>query len=304
MIYTIAGSTGKRRMTADASMRDTYTWATFAILSGECSLEEKVRGDGGEWLAGMAVRIIDIGVTGVDRQVDAATLRTINDIEHHYGHAGPIFVRALIEHGLHRQAPTLRDHILKAARKLAGGDSDSAIVRAAMPLALLMIAGELAKSFGLIPGVAAVKDAVLWAWDRFRQSSDATALDPETQTVAHLSAWIAQRWGVTIKSVYAESDVNNRETIAWFDDTAVYIPKGTLREAAGNSLRESEAASILARRGLIAKRTEADRLYVRFVPKVGRVEAYALSRSHFGRCSDATDPDTTLNVVHQGGRNG
>jgi hypothetical protein len=105
--------------------------------------------------------------------------------------------------------------------------------------------------------------------------------------------------------VDAERDVNNRETIGWFDDTAVYIPKGTLREAAGNSLRESEVASNLARRGLIAKRTESDRFYVRFVPKVGRVEAYALSRSQFGRCSDATDPDTAFNVVHQqGGRNG
>jgi hypothetical protein len=62
-------------------------------------------------------------------------------------------------------------------------------------------------------------------------------------------------------------------------------------------------ASILARRGLLAKRTESDRLYVRFVPKVGRVEAYALSRLEFGRCGDTTDPDAAL-TVHQGGRNG
>jgi hypothetical protein len=299
MIYTIAGNTGKQRMTADASLRDAYTWVTFAILSGECSLEEKVRGDGGAWLAGMAVRIIDIDVTGVDRQVDAATLQSINDIDHHYGHAGPMFVRTIIERGLHRQAPALRARILKAARALAGVDTDSAIVRAAMPLALLIIAGELAKSFGLIPGTTAVKEAVRWAWDRFRQSSDAAALDPETQIIANLRIWVAERWGVTIKNVDVESGINNRETVAWFDDNAVYIPKGTLREASGNNLRGSEAAAILGRRGLLAKRTEADRLYVRFVPKVGRVEAYALSRSHFGRCSDATDPDTVPTVVHQ-----
>jgi hypothetical protein len=172
-----------------------------------------------------------------------------------------------------------------------------------MPLALLWTAGELAKNFGLIPGATAVEEAVWWAWDRFRQSSDAAALDPEAQTVAHLRTWIAERWGVTIKDVNAESGINNRDTIAWFDDTAIYIPKRTLREAAGNNLRESEAASILARRGLLAKRTESDRLYVRFVPKVGKVDAYALSRSQFGRCGDVTDPDTTL-AVHQGGRSG
>jgi hypothetical protein len=101
--------------------------------------------------------------------------------------------------------------------------------------------------------------------------------------------------------VDARDGINNRETIAWFDDIAIYIPKGTLREAAGNSVRESEAASILARRGLLAKRTERDRLYVRHIPKVGRIDAYALSRSQFGRCNDAMDPDSALNVV-QGGR--
>jgi hypothetical protein len=106
MIYTIAGGVGKKRMTADAQVRASYTWTTFAILSGESSLEEKVRGDGGEWQAGMAVRIVDIDVTGVNRNVDRATLGTIGQIDQHFGHAGPAFVQAMIEHGLHRQAGT------------------------------------------------------------------------------------------------------------------------------------------------------------------------------------------------------
>jgi hypothetical protein len=301
MIYTIAGSVGKRRMTAEAAPRDTYTWATFAILSGESSLEEKVRSDGGDWAAGMAVRIVDIDVTGVNRQVDAATLRAINEIEHHFGHAGAAFVGKLIEHGLHRQARALRDRVLKAAAMLTGGDADSATIRAAIPLALLWVAGEFAKNFRLVPDTTPVKDAVWWAWDRFRQSSDAAALDPEAQVIARLSTWIAQRWDVTIKNVEADSGVNNRETVAWYDDNAIYIPKQTLREAAGSSLRESEVASILSRRGFIAKRTEADRLYVRFVPKVGRIEAYALSRSQFGRSNHVTEPGSSFSV-HQGGR--
>jgi hypothetical protein len=172
-----------------------------------------------------------------------------------------------------------------------------------MPLALLWVAGELAKNFGLIPGTTAVKEAVLWGWTRFRQSSDAAVLDPEMQAIARLRTWIAERWEVTVKSVDNADGRNNREAVAWFDETSVYIPKDTFREAAGGALRGSEVASILARRGLLAKRPEADRLYVRFVSKVGRVEAYALSRSQFGRSGDATDPDAAL-TVHQGGRNG
>ena len=103
-------------MTADATVRDSYTWSTFAILSGECSLEEKIRADGGEWLAGMAVRIVDIDVTGVNRNVDQATLAQIAAIEAHYGHAGPAFVRALVAAGAHREATGLRDEVQRAAR--------------------------------------------------------------------------------------------------------------------------------------------------------------------------------------------
>jgi hypothetical protein len=302
MIYTIAGGTGKRRMAADASVRDSYAWATFAVLSGECSLEEKIRADGGEWLAGMAVRIVDIDVTGVNRKVDADTLRAINEIDRHYGHAGPAFVRALIEHGLHRRATALRDRVLKAARTLAGGNTtDSATVRAAVPLALLMIAGELAKGFGLIHAGDPIKTAVQWAWSRFIQSTDATALDPEAQTIEHLRGWIAERWAVTIKNVYAESGVNNRETLAWFDDTAIYIPKDRIREAAGNALKETQIGAVLARRSLIAIKPEGDRFTVKWVPRIGKVIAYAISRKEFGRSSDITDPDALK--VHEGGLN-
>ncbi len=56
LIYSVASGLGKARLTSNATARQRYSWATFAILSGECSLEEKVRGEGGNWLAGMAVR--------------------------------------------------------------------------------------------------------------------------------------------------------------------------------------------------------------------------------------------------------
>lgn len=287
MIYTIAGGVGKRRMDADARIKDSYAWSTFAILSGECSLEEKIRSDGGEWLAGMAVRIVDIDVTDVNRGVHPEALRQIDQIEQHYGHAGPAFIRALMDHDLHRQAGALRERILAASRGLAGEDADSATIRAATPLALLLICGELAKSFGLIPQAALVQEAVSWAWERFCASPDATALDPDEQALAAVRGWVAERWDVTIKSVDGDRGINNREAVAWYDDTAIYIPKGRLREAAGGTLRESQVASIIARRGLLEKRPEPDRLYVRSVPKVGKVQAYALSRAEFG-CSRQT----------------
>ena len=96
-----------------------------------------MRSDGGDWVAGMVVRIVDIDVTGVNREVDAATLSTINGIDHHYGHAGPLFVQRFIENGLHRQPAALRERSLKMARTIAGDNVDSATIRAALPLALI-----------------------------------------------------------------------------------------------------------------------------------------------------------------------
>jgi putative DNA primase/helicase len=302
IIYMITGGTGKRRMTAEATLRNSYVWATFAILSGETSLEQKVRGDGGDWLPGMAVRIIDIDVTGVNRTVDVERLHLINGIEQHYGHAGPAFVRALVEAGLHCQPAALRERVLKAATAIAGGSTtDSAMIRAATPLAILLIAGELAKTFGLIPLEADIRGAVQWAWRRFSGSPDAAALDPEAQVIDSIRGWIVKRWGVTVKSIDADTGVNNRETLAWYDDKVIYIPKARIREAAGNTLKESEIGAILARRELLAARPESDRYTVRWVPKVGKIPAYALSRSEFGRSDHKADPAAL--TLHQGGRN-
>lgn len=292
LVYTIAGDTGKRRMNADASLRQSYTWSTFAILSCECSLEEKVRSEGGEWRAGMAVRFPDIDVTEVNRAVDRATLTAIDGIDRHYGHAGPAFVSKLIEHGLHLQAAALRDRIFKAAEAIAASP-DGATVRAAIPFALLLVAGEMAVSFELLPSGTPVKDAVQWAWDRFKGSSDAAALDPDAQTIANIQRWIAERWDVTVRRVEAGYAVNNRDAVGWYDDTAVYIPIDRLREAAGNALKQSQIGALLHKRGLLAKK-EADRFYIKYVPLVGRVSVYALSRREFGRTDQVTEPSFSI----------
>jgi hypothetical protein len=300
MIYTIAGGTGKRRMNADASMRDGYSWSTFAILSGECSLEEKIRSDGGPWVAGMAVRMVDVDVSDVNRSVAAETLQRIGRIEDHHGHAGPLFVEKLVEHGLHRQVGALRERVASASRHLAGDAADGATVRAATPFALLLIAGELAKGFGLIPPSTAVEEAVRWAWDRFRSSPDSAALDPGAHAIASIRAWIAERWDVTIKPTKGCGGATSREAHGWYDDRAVYIPKDRIREAAGDALKASHIGKLLHERGLLAQRPEPDRYTIGWVPNIGAVECYALRRSAFGRSEHEVDPDTY--VVHHGAR--
>jgi hypothetical protein len=195
----------------------------------------------------------------------------------------------------------LRERVNDAAQKIAGEASDSAKVRAAIPFALLLIAGELAKSFGIIPTWATLRESVIWAWDRFQQSSDSIALDPEAQAISNLRRWILERWDVLLKPTTAAGGINNRETLAWHDETAIYIPKDRIREATGNVLKESQIGAMLNRLGLLAQRGEPDRYTVRWVPRLGKLICYALRRSEFGPSNSAVDPEAF--TVHQGGVN-
>lgn len=294
LIYAIAGGQGKARMTAGAILKQRYAWSTYALLSSECSLEEKVRADGASWIAGMAVRILDVDVTEVDRSVPATRLKAIADAESHCGHAGPAFVERLVSAKLHHAPDALRDRILEQARELAGDRADSARLRAATCLALPLVAGRLAQDFDLMPWSIDIEAPVRWAWERFEKSSDAEALTPDEQGIASLRAWIAERWDVTIKSVDIgvesfDRKLNNREAVAWYDDAAIYVPAQRLREAAGETLKTQQIVKALADRDLLATRQDQRRATVRWVPKIGRIDAYALKRSEFGRRSAWTD---------------
>src|SRR6266446_6747831 len=143
VLYSLAGDVGKSRMRPDSSLRRSYTWSTFVLMSGEKSLEQKIRDDGGQWTGGMAARFPDVDVTGVNPRVAPETIDALKQIFTHYGHAGPAFVRALVANGLHRDPDPLKERILAVARTLAGAAATSAKVRAAIPFAVVAIAGNL-----------------------------------------------------------------------------------------------------------------------------------------------------------------
>lgn len=290
LIYAIAGGQGKARLTAGAILKHRYAWSTYAVLSSECSLEEKVRADGASWIAGMAVRIVDVDVTDVDRNVRSDIMRGIAGVEKNHGHAGPAFVTRLIEGKRHQAPDALREEVMDAARKIAGDKADSARLRAATCLALPLVAGRLAQDFDLLPWSLDLEGAIQWSWERFTRSSDAEALAPDQQAIANIRAWIAERWDVTIKSVDTGTDgfdrkLNNREAVAWYDQTAIYLPVQRIREASGETLKAQQIVKALTDRDLLAKRHNSKRASVRHVPEVGRIDAYALKRQEFGRRS-------------------
>lgn len=282
VIYTLASGIGKMRMTAGATMREPHRWKTFAILSSETSLEAKIRADGEAWTGGQAVRIADVDVTGINRLLDATIFQGVADVARHYGHAGPAFVRALMAAGYHERVSELRDGINEVARRLAGSGADAATIRAAMPLAILTVAGRMAQEFGLLPKGSAIATAVNWAWTGFRESSDAVALDPSNQAISSIRQWIAERWNTSVHWLDAEIRPS-RDALGWWDDTAVYLTPDRLVEAAGGTQKEAMIGKSLSEAGMIVKTKDDRHFTVNWVPKIGQLKAYALSREHFGR---------------------
>jgi hypothetical protein len=295
VIYSLAGGIGKTRMNDKAHLRRRYSWTTFFILSGECSLEDKVRGDGGVWQAGMTVRFPDVDTNDLNRTVPPETFTTIDGILEHHGHVGPAFVRALVEGGVHRNSDALRREVLIAARNLAsakldsaeagdGDKVDGAKIRAAVPFGALYIAGTIAKAAGLIPAETNIEAIIKWAWNRYLGSSDAMILTPEDAAMASLRLWIAERWDTTIRDIDAVG--GNREAVGWYDSMCIYLPTSRIREATGGNLKERHAAKILAEKHFLAKRSVKG-LGIRYVPKIGKVYVYALKRSEFGWSNEA-----------------
>ncbi|NDY58958.1 DUF927 domain-containing protein [Desulfovibrio sulfodismutans] len=146
MIYTLSSGSSKSRMTQLSTLQSRQTWNTFAIFSGEKSLEEKIKSAGGSWQAGMSVRFPDVDVTDVNEKLTNETMRSINSIAENYGHAGHKFIEAIFNNGLHHKSSELKQTILNAARHLANSE-ESQLIRAAIPFALIQIAGNFAKEF-------------------------------------------------------------------------------------------------------------------------------------------------------------
>ena len=143
----------------------------------------------------------------------------------------------------HRPEP-VRQLITVQAHALAGEGADSARIRAAMPLAIAMVAGAAAVQFGILPKGTDITGAGRWAWQQFASSREAEALDVESRVIANLRLWIAERWDATIKKTSLPG-LNTRDALAWYDNHAVYVPTARIAEAAGCVLNAQAIGTLL-----------------------------------------------------------
>ncbi|MGM0984689.1 MAG: DUF927 domain-containing protein [Pseudomonadota bacterium] len=230
-VYALSNGVGKVRADVNGKARETATWRTPTLSTGESSLNTLIKHQGGVSRGGQDVRQQTIPVIGehgifdtlhgfsggadLSRHLEQASTQ-------HYGKLGPAFVEVLV-----RKAPDQWEEIRKAHRMaskvIADGVTDGFALRAADALAVAAVAGEIAIEEGLLPwppdsAIHAMSELFQrWLQERGNaHSEDTKVLDAiEGFIVAHADSRFSPR-----KDTTENSSSGVRDRAGWYVDSA------------------------------------------------------------------------------------
>lgn len=198
-IYAFANGHGKSRGNVHASLRPTKHWRVLGLSSGEVSSATWLRTAGITVRSGQSVRMFDIPVQGKFGAFDSLHgWQSAGDFVHslyrstvtHFGHAGPAFVRALIE-----ENPDLDDYLGAALKNFKYGDNVQG--RAARVFAVLAVAGALARHYGVVPWDNEHEpiDACVTLFTRWKDQLIASGAETPASRICQLVATYLSRYG-------------------------------------------------------------------------------------------------------------
>ena len=163
VVYMVSGGQGKTRMHADSSPRETSQFRIIVNSNGEEPIPVTLRGARIGVKGGIGVRCVDIAAAGVGKDSPDAPGAAFDAHEADwpsfaakaaeasvfaYGHAGPMFVRKLIEQKVdYKIVNDLVDGFVTRCDVGLNGQ----LRRVAMRIGLVAAAGELAIKFGIFP---------------------------------------------------------------------------------------------------------------------------------------------------------
>ena len=156
-VYMLLNGMAKARMNRDTTARDISRWIACVLSSGERSIETHQANAKIEHKVGQTVRIIDVPVANGQHGLFDDIHETKNGADFSdalraaaavsYGHAGPMFIKNLIENyselGL---SIRLADILKEFGNNLSAQDT-----RVARCFAVTALAGELAIEWGILP---------------------------------------------------------------------------------------------------------------------------------------------------------
>lgn len=263
IVYALANGTGRARATRTGGARTANRWRVSLLSSGELTLPAKMAEAGKRSKAGQEVRLLDLSAARgfgcwdhLHDQPDGASLsKAIKRASvTHYGHAGPAFVRNLLEgeglDGLPEALALLRAQY-QPRNNLEG--------RAADRFALLALSGELAISYGLLPLLPdAARLAMLELFASWQ--SDRTAEVSEDATIKALVLEFITRHGEAHFSELGRDCAPIRDRAGWWREdgerrTWLFTGEGLRRAVPG--FEQRAVLDVLDAAGWITERGEA-----------------------------------------------
>jgi len=222
VVYAMANGTGKARATRNGSARAAKRWRVMLFSSGELGLSALMAEGGKRSRAGQEIRLLDIparrafgawdnlhGMTGGREFSDAIQRASVT----HYGHAGPQFIRKLLELGEQDNLPALLAQLCNQYPSTSGQES-----RAAERFALVAMAGELAISFGILPlPTGAARDAMLGLFEVWR-AGRGQGPSEDRQILRAIADFIA-RHGDTRFSSADDPESEARDRAGYWEDS-------------------------------------------------------------------------------------
>jgi putative DNA primase/helicase len=159
-IYSLTSGTGKGRSRRDGSLRQSLTWRTMVLSTGEVRLTDKLVEGRQQARAGQQVRLVDIpadagkGFGAFDSGGAAGDPKLLADkikaaAQTSYGTAGPEFVRRLIADGI--LASDIKPMIDAFRKSNAPSGADGQVLRVVDRFGLVAAAGELACDLKVVP---------------------------------------------------------------------------------------------------------------------------------------------------------
>lgn len=165
LFYMLANGHGKARAKKDGSSQDSVQWSALVLSSGEHSAEQQLKSGrlGKRSGGGLTVRMIDVPIQYDEMQSFEelgpfeSSREFVNAMKQicraNYGHAGPAFVRFLLQDKDQHLASAQQKIQEFISRMYEDGD-DAQVERVATTFGLIAAAGHLAVVAGVLPWAA------------------------------------------------------------------------------------------------------------------------------------------------------
>jgi putative DNA primase/helicase len=241
IVYSLANGVGKQRSGRTGAARESTSWRTIMLSTGERSIVTAMAVAGETAKAGQEVRMLDINVKrkfgcwdDLHALADGAAFSNAINLAAatHYGHALRAYLEKLT--GDSRDWPAELERFKRLLAFAATGE-DGQVIRAAGRFALIAMAGELAAKYGVVPwpvGDAIKASAAMFqVWRGARLGGNREPHQIREAVAAFIDKHGASRFSM-LRDSGQEDNATRYDRAGWKDENGLYLfIKDGMREA-------------------------------------------------------------------------